>query len=79
MRPALASISLLGKVEGFAMSFLSWVQKLLVGSEQDASGDVNDLPELEDNQPFVFGQHLRIIAAIVIAFISALFMWWIVA
>ena len=61
------------------MSFLLWVQRLFVPKDTDDTTDANELPELEDNQPFVFGQHLRIIIAIVIAFISALFMWWIVA
>lgn len=61
------------------MSFLLWVQRLFVPKETDGSADGTELPELEDNQPFVFGQHLRIIVAIIIAFVSALFMWWIVA
>lgn len=61
------------------MSFLLRLQRFFVPKEQDPADETNGLPDLEDNQPFVFGQHLRIVTAIIIAFVSALFMWWIVA
>lgn len=54
-----------------------WFQRLFVPAEdREESGTI---PGLEDESPFVFTQHLRIVIAIVISIISALVIWWILA
>lgn len=57
------------------MSPLHWLQNLFTPKEQ--SDDPNVLPDLEDSEPFVFSQHLRIILAILFAVFSAGILWWI--
>lgn len=56
------------------MSFLLWLQR------QFSSHNDEDLPddsiENEEN-PFEFGQHLRIVIAMLVVVISAFVMWWI--
>lgn len=59
------------------MSPLLWLQRLFV--PQDEPDDPNSIPDLEDEQPFVFSQHFRIVLAIFVTFISALVIWWIMA
>lgn len=52
-----------------------WFQRLFVPAPE--SDDSDDIPELRDETPFVFTQHLRIVTAIVITIISAMVIWWI--
>ncbi len=62
------------------MSPLLWFQRLFVPQESpDEHQDVNDLPGLADDSSFVFGQHLRILLAILISILAAVMMWWIMA
>lgn len=62
------------------MSPMHWLKQLFVPQDSpEAQQDVNELPGLENEPSFVFGQHLRILLAILIAILSAVCMWWIVA
>lgn len=61
------------------MSPLLWLQRLFVPNNKDDQLDIDGIPDLEEDSPFVFSQHMRIVLAIIISFISALVMWWIVA
>ena len=60
------------------MSFLSWLERLFVPGpprENDAEGTVELEPQ---RSPFEWNQHMRIVTAIVVTFVSACVMWWIV-
>lgn len=59
------------------MSPLGWFQRLFASHNDEEQQDVNDLCNLEDDTPFVFTQHMRILLAIVVTFISACVIWWI--
>lgn len=63
--------------DGMPMSPLLWLQRLFV--PQDQADATSELPEPEENEPFVFTQHLRIILAIVFSLVSAGILWWIMA
>lgn len=52
-----------------------WFQRLFVPPEE--SDNPNEVPPLEDDTPFVFSQHLRIVLAIAVSIIAALVLWWI--
>lgn len=62
---------------GTPMSPLLWLQRLFVPKEDTENTDT--LPEIENEDPFVFSQHLRIIAAILFSLVSAGILWWIMA
>lgn len=57
------------------MSPLLWFQRLFV-PKSDESDEEKELSGLEES-PFVFGQHIRIVLAMLVAFLSAIFIWWI--
>ena len=60
------------------MSFLSWLERLFVPSrpsENEPEGTVDLEPQ---HSPFEWNQNMRIVTAIVVTFISACVMWWIV-
>lgn len=61
------------------MSPLLWLQRLFVPQNRDDQLHIGDIPDMEDDNPFVFTTHMRIVLAILVTFISALVMWWIVA
>lgn len=61
------------------MSPLEWLHRVFVPTNNEDKLDIRDIPNLEDDSPIVFTQHMRIVLAIVVTFISALIMWWIVA
>lgn len=57
-----------------------WFQCLFgSGDENREHQDVNDLRSLEDDTPFIFTQHMRILLAIAVTFIAACVLWWIMA
>ena len=57
---------------------LLWIQRLFAPKpENDENGLTGPAPE--EQTPFTWNQHLRIILAIVVMIISAMVMWWIVA
>lgn len=59
------------------MSPFAWLRSLF--ASETPPEDPNVIPDLEDNEPFVFSQHLRIIAAIIFCILSAGILWWIMA
>jgi len=62
------------------MSPLLWLKKIFVPEDQqEDQQDVNDLRGLEEDSSFLFSQHMRVLLAILVAFISALCIWWIMA
>ena len=55
------------------MSFTSWLQRMF---SPHSTGD----PDLEDEiSGFEWNQNVRIVLAILVVFISALVVWWIVS
>lgn len=52
-----------------------WFQRLFVPPPE--SDKPEGIPDLEDDSPFVFSQHLRIVLAICVCIISAFVIWWI--
>ena len=57
------------------MSFSSWLQRLWnTFSPPDADDDLE-----EEHAGFEWGQNARLGMAIVVVFVSALMMWWIIA
>ena len=59
------------------MSPLAWIQRLFVPRHQDDQLSIDGIPDLEDDSPFVFTQHMRIVLAILVTFLSAMVIWWI--
>ena len=57
------------------MSFSSWLQRLC---NTFVPPDADDDPDGE-NAGFEWGQNVRLGMAIVVVFVSALVMWWIIA
>lgn len=67
------------KKAGYSMSPLLWLQRLFVPRDEAEKQDgenVGGVPDIEES-PFVFNQHMRIVLAIVVSFISAIVIWWI--
>lgn len=61
------------------MSFLSWLERLFVPAPPSENG-AEGMVELEPpHSPFEWNQNMRIVTAIVVTFLSACVMWWIVA
>lgn len=61
------------------MSFLSWLERLFVPTSP-IEHDNGDAVQIEPQQsPFEWNQNMRIVTAIVVTFLSAFVMWWIVA
>lgn len=56
------------------MSLMPWLQKLFSSRNEEDELE-NDNP-VEEN-PFEFGQHVRIVIAMLVVLVSALVMWWI--
>lgn len=52
---------------------LLWLQRLFMPPSDP------DAPGLEEESQFVFGQHLRVVLAIVVCILSAGVIWWIMA
>lgn len=50
---------------------LTWLQKLFM------SNDDEDEDQINEQSSFLQSQHLRIVIAMAVVFISALVMWWI--
>lgn len=50
-----------------------WFQRLFVPAPESDTPDQG----LEEENPFAFGHHIRIILAIIISIISAGVLWWI--
>lgn len=57
----------------------SWFQRLFSDKEPEDKVEIGTVSGLEDENPFVFSQHMRIIFAIFITMLSAVVLWWIVA
>ena len=61
------------------MSFLSWLERLFVPARPSEEDGAQGMVELEpQHSPFEWNQNMRIVTAIVVTFISACVMWWIV-
>lgn len=59
---------------------MGWLKDLFSSQDQqNGQEDINDLRGLDDEPSFLFSQHMRILLAILVAFLSAVCMWWIVA
>lgn len=58
------------------MSPLLWLQRLFVPKPEEDGEPQEGLQDFE-NSPLVSGQHLRILIAIAVVFLSAMVMWWI--
>lgn len=50
---------------------LSWLQKLFVSNDDD------DEEQVQEQSSFLQSQHLRIVIAMAVVFVSAMVMWWI--
>lgn len=57
------------------MSPFSWLQQLFATRQEP--DDPNVIPVLEDDEPFILTQHMRIILAIFFCAVSAGVLWWI--
>lgn len=57
------------------MSPFLWLQRLFVPPSEN--GDPENAADLENTEPFVFSQHLRVVLAILVCIISAFVIWWI--
>lgn len=58
---------------------LSFLQRLFAPKEPEDKVEIGAVSGLDDENPFVFSQHMRIVFAIFITMLSAVFLWWIVA
>lgn len=54
------------------MNPLHWLKRIFVPDQ-----DTVEANQLQDESPFAFGPHLRIVLAIIISIISAGVIWWI--
>lgn len=62
------------------MSPLSWLQRVFAPrADAEEGSESQTLTGFEEESPFVWGQHMRIVIAMLVVFISALVMWWILA
>lgn len=65
------------------MSPLLWLQRLFVprdeeGNAEDGNSGESGVVDVNES-PFVFNQHMRIVAAIIVTFVGAIVVWWILA
>lgn len=56
------------------MSFLLWLQRQFTSKGDD---DLDDDSIDNGENPFEFGQHLRIVIALLVVVLSGFVMWWI--
>lgn len=62
------------------MSPLHWLRRLFVPDENtDEEQDNVAMREMDEESSFVWNEHMRILMAILVALISALTIWWILA
>ena len=60
------------------MSLLLWLQRLFVPAPRNEEEEENSF--IEETEPvFSWNQHIRILLAILVVFISAIAIWWILA
>lgn len=56
------------------MSFTTWLKNIFV-PQHDLEGGQEDT--IREDAPSIWNEHMRIVLAIIVVFISALVMWWI--
>lgn len=60
------------------MSLLLWLQRIFVPAPQSDEETENPCPD-EPQPLFTWNQHFRILLAILVVFVSAIAIWWILA
>lgn len=61
------------------MAAPGWLKKLFSSPPEEDNVDINEVQDFEEESSFSFNEHMRIVLAILVVFISACVMWWILA